>query len=75
MKKNRREYKDGTCFKTRAKYIKPKHQIKLELIRDNSIDEFRDYLEYNKFLESETNRIYNSQFETKYVTYLIKRNN
>lgn len=65
MKKNRREYKDGSCFKTRNKYIKQKYQIKLELIGKNSSKEFKNCREYNRFLNQEAERIYNEQFQEK----------
>lgn len=62
MKKNRKEYKDGTCFKTRTKYIKPKYQIKLELLSKSIILNHNDIKKYNQYLEEETEKIYNEQF-------------
>lgn len=62
MKKKYKEYKDGTCFKTRNKKIKPKYQIKLELFEKYNSWDFKTCREYNEFLDSETKRIYNEQF-------------
>lgn len=62
MKKNRREYKDGSCYKTKRGYIKPKHRIKLELIIKYKRDKFNSLKEYNEFLDKKTEEIYNMQF-------------
>lgn len=62
MKKNRREYKDGSCYKTKGKFIKPKHRIKFELINKYKRNEFKSLKEYNDFLDKKTEEIYNMQF-------------
>ncbi len=61
MKKNRKEYKDGSCFKTWNKFKKAKYQIKFELINKYSLKKFPSIKEYNKFLDEETEKIYSLQ--------------
>lgn len=55
--------KDEICYRTKRNKIKTKYQIKFELIGSN-MGLFHDNMkEYNKYLDNETEKIYNKQFE------------
>lgn len=55
--------KDEICYRTKRNKIKTKYQIKFELIGSNMGLYHDNMKEYNKYLDNETEKIYNKQFE------------